>query len=228
MCVLLLCVRSLFITTENVTQFFLLSGQTIRQMVCQQCAGPSSPSTLQDFRVLSFNIGHRDADRAKQALIELLRRTEPVIVALQESPWRVGGHVLQRILNSAFPGSIWSMEEVRMGSRSIIVLYSADRFRAVQQKFDLLGIDPPDRRQRVRPRHPGPWLQSRYMLLQLTSCSEPDVQFYLLNWHGPKRGLNSEEKAHNTLCLLERAALLVQRVSLHRVVGCLLMLESAH
>ena len=104
------------------------------------------------------------------------------------------------------------------------VLYNAKCFSAQRCTFEGLGIDPGDNEQPywLRQREQSAaWLQTRYVLLKLTRLSNPDLHFYLLNWHGPQSGQKNVGKAINTKDLLTRAVQLVQEVGLQRLVGCL-------
>lgn len=183
--------------------------------------------------MLSFNVGHRDSKRSQKALVELLQRTQPDIVALQECRWTVGwrGYVLHKILGQAFPGGTWHMEEGERDGRYNTVLYNADRFDAQHCTFEDRRIDPQDPPDELPSRYGlrstaqrkgRPWLQERYLLLRLSSRSDPALWFYLLNWHGPLRGAKFEHRAIYARQLLRRAALLVQKVgpTVGECAGC--------
>lgn len=187
---------------------------------------------LQDFKILSFNVGEARPIPAQSALKKLLERTEPDVVALQECPWTVGGWVLNGILAEAFPNRNWAMQEVWESSKTYnTVLYNKERFSAEKLAFERdFDISPQDG-QHPELRH-ALWRPGRYLLLRLTHRSERGLQFYLLNWHGPQDTETFRGKASNARCLLERAALLVQKVGLQRFDGvacmCWLQAPAAH
>lgn len=171
--------------------------------------------------LLCFNIDHKGGDHvaAKKGIAEVLQRTQPSVIAFQECGWKKTGRVLSDILVEGYSGSRddWEIvEQEETGNKHNTVIFDSRLFSAQELCFDDLGIKP-DCMQRRSPRleakHKGaPWLRNRYVLLQLTSRTDPSLQFLLINWHGLSNALSGSDFNINTQCLLERAAKLAEQV----------------
>ncbi|KAL4423666.1 hypothetical protein ABPG75_000967 [Micractinium tetrahymenae] len=175
--------------------------------------------------LLCFNSkGTGRAETAKAAIVELLQRTQPNVVLLQECLWAKNGYgELQKLLIGGVQNSdSWQIEEaVERGGTRNTVLYDGSLFSAKQHTFEELDIlleDDAPRRSDRHPAQPEPFFSGRYVLLKLTSKSDGQ-QLFVLNWHAPWTTVPENMKPAGARGLLGRAGLLAKKTHLPVLIG---------